>query len=99
MSKLPQTLEKPEAVESTRAEPSRPWNVIVWNDPINLMTYVTFVFQKLFGFSLPVARRHMLEVHNLGRSCVATVAREKAEYYVARLHSHGLQATLEQVSP
>lgn len=98
MSGLPSTLEKPASVEETRTSPSRPWNVIVWNDPINLMSYVTFVFQKLFGFSLQVATKHMLEVHQQGRSCVATVEREKAEYYVSRLHGFGLQATMEQVS-
>lgn len=75
---------------------SRPWNVIVWNDPITLMSYVVYVFQKLFGFSRERATQLMLEVHHKGRSIVATVDREKAEYYVSRLHGFGLQATLEQ---
>ncbi|MCA8960925.1 MAG: ATP-dependent Clp protease adapter ClpS [Planctomycetes bacterium] len=74
----------------------RNWNVIVWNDPVNLMTYVTYVIQRLFGYSLEKATKLMLEVHNLGKSVVATVPREKAEYFVGRLHGFGLQATLEQ---
>ena len=82
----------------TRSETSlsRPWNVIVWNDPITLMSYVIYVFQKLFGYNRERATQLMLEVHHKGRSVVATVDREKAEYYVSRLHGHGLQATLEQ---
>jgi ATP-dependent Clp protease adaptor protein ClpS len=60
------------------------------------MTYVTFVFQKLFGYSVQVATRLMLEVHHEGRSIVATVEREKAEYYAGRLHGYGLQATIEK---
>lgn len=90
------TLERPEATEETNSSADRLWNVIVWNDPINLMSYVTFVFQKLFGFSLQVATKHMLEVHQQGRSIVATVEREKAECFVGRLHGFGLQATLEK---
>ena len=96
MSLSTKTLEKPETVEETRTEHDRLWNVIVWNDPINLMSYVTFVFQKLFGYSLAVATKHMLEVHGQGRSIVATVEREKAEYFVGRLHGFGLQATMEK---
>ncbi len=75
----------------------RPWNVIVWNDPITLMSYVVYVFQKLFGFTREKATRHMLEVHYRGRSIVATADREKAEHYVARLHGYGLLASLEQI--
>lgn len=92
----PGVVERPDVETDTRTSPDRLWNVIVWNDPINLMSYVTYVFQKLFGFSLEVATRHMLEVHHQGRSVVATVEREKAEYYVTRLHQYGLQATLEK---
>ena len=90
------TREQPVVVPETVASPDRLWNVIVWNDPINLMSYVTHVFQKLFGYSLEVATRLMLEVHHQGRSIVATVEREKGEYYVGRLHQYGLQATLEK---
>jgi ATP-dependent Clp protease adaptor protein ClpS len=92
----PSTVEKPSVETETEASPERLWNVIVWNDPINLMSYVTFVFQKLFGYSLELATRLMLEVHHEGRSIVASVVREKAEYYVGRLHQYGLQATLEK---
>ena len=92
----PGTVERPTAKEDTLVSPDRLWNVIVWNDPINLMSYVTFVFQKLFGYSVELATKLMLQVHNDGRSIVATVEREKAEYYVTRLHQYGLQATLEK---
>lgn len=74
----------------------RPWMVIVWNDPINLMSYVTFVFQKLFGYSLERATKLMRDVHEKGRAVVATGSRERAELDVARLHRHGLWATMEQ---
>ena len=75
-----------------------PWKVIVWDDPINLMSYVTFVFRKVFGYSEEKAHRLMMEVHVDGRSVVATGNREKAELDVFRLHEHGLWATLEQDS-
>ena len=94
----PGVLEDPTVDEETSTSPGRLWHVIVWNDPINLMSYVAFVLQKLFGYSVEVATRLMLEVHQQGKSIVATVEREKAEYYVARLHQFGLQATLERQS-
>ncbi len=73
----------------------RPWVVIVWNDPINLMSYVTFVLQKLFGFSLDKATELMMDVHEKGKAVVANGSREQAEMHVFRLHEHGLWATLE----
>ena len=73
-----------------------PWIVLVWNDPINLMSHVTFVFQKLFGYSLEKATELMLDVHEKGRAVVSTGPREKAEMDVARLHEHGLWATMQQ---
>lgn len=76
----------------------RPWIVIVWNDPVNLMSYVVFVLQKLFGYSREKATRLMLQVHQEGKAAVAEGAREKAEADVARLHGHGLWATLEHPS-
>ena len=76
----------------------RPWIVIVWNDPINLMTYVTFVFQKLFGYSLEKATKLMLDVHEKGKAVVSSGPREKAELDVFRLHEHGLWATMEHDS-
>lgn len=72
----------------------RPWLVIVWNDPVNLMSYVTWVFQKLFGYSRARATKLMLEVHNDGRSVVSSGPREKAELDCFRLHAHGLWATI-----
>ena len=74
----------------------RPWIVIVWNDPINLMSYVTLVLQKLFGYSRAKATQLMLQVHNDGKAVVSSGTREKAELDVARLHAHGLWATMRQ---
>jgi ATP-dependent Clp protease adaptor protein ClpS len=70
------------------------WNVVVWNDPITLMSYVVLVLRRLFGYDHPTATRLMLQVHNEGRAVVATQPREQAEVSVAQLHSFGLQATL-----
>jgi len=74
---------------------ARPWKVIVWNDPINLMSYVAFVFQKLFGFSKEKAHKLMMDVHTKGKAVVSSGPREKAELDVFRLHEHGLWATME----
>jgi ATP-dependent Clp protease adaptor protein ClpS len=76
--------------------PDRPWMVIVWNDPVNLMSYVTFVFQKLFGYSKEKATKLMLDVHHKGKAVVSSGPRERAEFDVFRLHEHGLWATMEQ---
>lgn len=73
-----------------------PWNVVVHNDPVNLMTYVTRIFQKVFGYSKEKAEVHMLEVHQKGRSIVWSGGRERAEAYVQQLHGHLLLATLEK---
>lgn len=94
-------------IEELGAEPDfaegidtdRPWLVIVWNDPVNLMSYVVFVFQKLFGYSREKATKLMLEVHHEGKSVVSSGTREKAEGDVGRLHAHGLWATMEQDTP
>lgn len=98
MSDKPILLPQPvrEAAPDTDAGLDRGWNVIVWDDPINLMDYVVFVFRTLFGMPETLAVRHMLEVHNTGKSLVATEDRERAEFYVARLHRYGLQATLQR---
>lgn len=79
-----------------RVDTDRPWIVLVWNDPINLMSYVTFVFQKLFGYSLEKATALMLDVHEKGRAVVSSGSREKAEIDVYRLHEAGLWATMQQ---
>lgn len=83
----------PETDEITEAD--RPWVVLVWNDPINLMNYVTFVFQKLFGYSKEKATKLMLDVHEKGRATVSSGTRAEAEHDVHRLHAHGLWATME----
>lgn len=75
-----------------------PWKVIVWNDPVNLMSYVTFVLQKLFGYSKDKAEKLMLDVHHKGKAVVSHGSREKAEMDVFRLHEHGLWATMERDS-
>jgi ATP-dependent Clp protease adaptor protein ClpS len=90
---VPDTVE--ELLGRTDARPDRPWVVIVWDDPINLMDYVTFVFQKLFGYSKAKARRLMLQVHNEGKAVVSNGSREHCEGDVARLHAHGLWATMQ----
>ena len=74
----------------------RPWIVLVWNDPINLMSYVTYVLQKLFGYSREKAESLMLDVHHKGRAVVSSGSKEKAELDVFRLHEHGLWATMQQ---
>jgi ATP-dependent Clp protease adaptor protein ClpS len=95
-----QTIEAPVEVERADEDEHHvgdvPWVVIVWNDPINLMSYVTLVFRKLFGFSAAKATKLMLQVHNEGKAVVSSGTREKAEHDVARLHAHGLWATMRR---
>jgi ATP-dependent Clp protease adaptor protein ClpS len=96
------TIVMPAPVEIDRPDTSEesdldvPWIVIVWNDPVNLMTYVVMVFQKLFGYSREKATKLMLDVHYRGRAVVSSGSREKMEFDVARLHAHGLWATMQQ---
>jgi ATP-dependent Clp protease adaptor protein ClpS len=89
----PVEIERPDAQDHTDVDV--PWIVIVWNDPINLMTYVTWVFQKLFGYPRPRAESLMWDVHTKGKAVVANGTREKCEGDVARLHAYGLWATLQ----
>ena len=93
-----QTITAPERVEhdlpTEETEPDKPWLVIVWNDPINLMSYVTWVFQDLFGYSRRKATKLMLQVHHEGRAVVSSGSREKAELDCFRLHGRGLWATM-----
>ena len=91
---VPDTVE--ELLAGTDVRVDRPGVVIVWNDPVNLMTYVVLVLQKLFGYSRAKATRLMLQVHNDGRAVVANGSREKCEADVARLHAHGLWATMQR---
>jgi len=90
--------EAPERVATPvrKDKPARdhPWNVVVWNDPITLMSYVVLVLRRLFGFDHQTATRLMLQVHHEGRAVVASQPREQAEVSVAQLHAFGLQATL-----
>ena len=98
---VPTTLEPTKVAEpdvDERTAPDHPWIVIVWNDPVNLMSYVTFVLQKLFGYSNEKATELMLDVHHKGKAVVSSGTREKAELDVFRLHEHGLWATMEQQS-
>lgn len=91
---LPSTVDLPATDEEDDLD--RGWNVVVWNDPVNLMSYVVYVLRKLFGYDEAKATELMLQVHNEGRAIVATEPREKAEFECFRLHRHGLWATLEQ---
>jgi len=95
---VPTTIQPTREVDTDVADDvaaDRPWVVIVWNDPVNLMSYVTFVFQKLFGFSLEKATELMMDVHEKGKAVVAQATREEAEMHVYRLHEHSLWATME----
>lgn len=78
------------------SEADRPWVTIVHNDPVNLMVYVTWVFQKLFGYSKEKAERLMLDVHHKGRATVSSGVRERMEFDATRLHAYGLWATVEK---
>lgn len=73
-----------------------PWVTIVWDDPVNLQSYVTYVFMELFGYSKTKATELMLQVHNEGKAIVSTGSREEMEHDVARLHEYGLWATLQR---
>jgi len=86
----------PEEKTSEKIDHDAVWNVVVHNDPINLMSYVVLIFMRVFGYPRERAHKHMLEVHHKGRSIVWTGPREPAELYVQQLHSHLLLATLEK---
>jgi ATP-dependent Clp protease adaptor protein ClpS len=90
----------PTIEKETRSEEELdlPWNVVVHNDPVNLMSYVTMVFQRVFGYPRERAEKHMLEVHHKGRSILWTGLREPAELYVQQLHGYLLLATLEKAA-
>jgi ATP-dependent Clp protease adaptor protein ClpS len=94
------SVENPAVEKETRTaeELDLPWQVVVHNDPVNLMTYVTMVFQKVFGLPREKAEQHMLEVHQQGRSVLWSGMRERAELYVQQLHGYLLLATLERTS-
>jgi ATP-dependent Clp protease adaptor protein ClpS len=92
----PAPVEVQEPTGDVDVRPDLPWVVIVWNDPINLMSYVVLVLQRLFGYSHEKATSLMLDVHHKGRAVVSSGTREKAELDVFRLHEHGLWATMQR---
>jgi ATP-dependent Clp protease adaptor protein ClpS len=94
----PSTIGAPTIEKETRSKEDidLPWQVVVHNDPVNLMSYVTTVFQRVFGYPREKAERHMLEVHHKGRSVLWSGMRERAELYVQQLHGYLLLATLEK---
>src|SRR5690349_16928797 len=91
-----QTQVDPQGVEVTSED--KPWRTVVWNDPVNLMSYVTYVFQKLFGYSRDHATKLMLDVHHKGRAIVSSGTKDKVEADVAKLHAAGLWATMQRSS-
>lgn len=94
MSTAPAEVERPRSDEDIR--PDRPWVTIVWNDPINLMSYVTYVFQTVFGYSRSKAEKLMLDVHHRGKAVVSNGTREEMERDAEILHSYGLWATVKR---
>ena len=88
------TLERTQQWEQTVLD--RPWITLVWNDPVNLMSYVAWVFRSYFGFERPEADRLMLQVHNDGKAVVATGTREEMERHVVAMHGYGLWASLQK---
>ncbi len=92
---VPETHQREETDVDQSTSLDVPWVVIVWNDPVNLMSYVTYVFQTYFGYSEAKARKLMLEVHEQGRSVVSTGPREQAERDTIAMHSYGLWATFQ----
>jgi ATP-dependent Clp protease adaptor protein ClpS len=91
-------VETPAIREETKTKEALdlPWQVVVHNDPVNLMSYVTMAFQKVFGYPKEKAEMHMLEVHRNGRSILWTGVRERAELFVQQLHGYLLLATIER---
>ncbi|MFT5222106.1 MAG: ATP-dependent Clp protease adaptor protein ClpS [Glaciecola sp.] len=77
-------------------ELGQPWDVLVWDDPVNLMSYVVYVLRKVFNFDEPMARKLMLEVHEQGRALVASESRDEAQRHLEQLHGHGLNATMQK---
>jgi ATP-dependent Clp protease adaptor protein ClpS len=94
VSVAPAEVERPKTGEDVR--PDLPWVTIVWNDPVNLMSYVTYVFQKVFGYPRPKAEKLMLDVHHKGKAVVSSGTREAMERDAETLHGYGLWATVSQ---
>ena len=89
----PVELEQPDVNQEIK--PDKPWVTIVWNDPVNLMSYVTYVFQRHFGYSKEKATKLMLDVHHKGKAVVSNGSREEMERDVSAMHGYGLWATLQ----
>ena len=94
VSAAPAEVEVPRSADNPVSD--KPWVTIVWNDPVNLMSYVTYVFQHVFGYPKKKATKLMLDVHHKGKAAVSFGNREQAEADVSRLHAHGLWATMER---
>jgi ATP-dependent Clp protease adaptor protein ClpS len=93
---VPATTRQVDPVIDEAGTADTPWQAIVWNDPVNLMSYVTYVLQKLFGYPEPKATALMLDVHNKGKAAVSSGDKEKVEGDVAKLHAAGLWATMQR---
>ena len=96
MSTAPVELDQPASAEDVRTEP--PWITLVWNDPVNLMSYVTYVFQEYFGYDKTKAEKLMLDVHEKGRAMVSSGSREEMERDTEAMHGYGLWATFQKDS-
>jgi ATP-dependent Clp protease adaptor protein ClpS len=92
VSTAPVEVQQPDLGQETQVD--QPWVTIVWNDPVNLMDYVTYVFQRVFGYAKPKARKLMLDVHHKGKAVVSSGAREAMERDAQTLHGYGLWATV-----
>ncbi|GEL18681.1 ATP-dependent Clp protease adapter ClpS [Pseudonocardia asaccharolytica] len=93
---MPSSTRKVDPVIDESGTAQTPWQAIVWNDPVNLMSYVTYVLQKLFGYPEPKATALMLDVHHKGKAAVSSGDKEKIETDVAKLHAAGLWATMQR---
>ena len=98
LSAAPQATPETVDVEQVIESEDRPWVTVVWDDPVNLMHYVTYIFQKLFGYSKAKATELMLKVHQDGKAVVSSGSRDKMEHDVQRLHAAGLWATMQRDS-
>jgi len=94
VSTAPVEIERPEAEDVVRQD--TPWITLVWNDPVNLMSYVTFVFMTHFGYAKPKAEKLMMDVHHKGKAVVSSGSREEMERDVEAMHGYGLWATLQK---
>jgi ATP-dependent Clp protease adaptor protein ClpS len=93
---MPKVDEKIDAEIKELFSSDKPWITIVWDDPVNLMSYVTYVLMELFGFTNEKAHELMMQIHTQGKAVVSTGSREEMEHDVARLHEYGLWATLQR---